>query len=66
LKYLEGDSLEYVRGVLERPEARARGLFRRDYIDQLLQAPDQHITPLGGSKLWQVALLEAWFQEHGL
>ncbi|WP_026988470.1 N-acetylglutaminylglutamine amidotransferase [Fodinicurvata fenggangensis] len=66
LKYLEGDSLEYVRGVLEHPEARARGLFRQDYIDQLLQAPDQHITPLGGSKLWQVALLEAWFQEHGL
>ncbi|MFC4350712.1 N-acetylglutaminylglutamine amidotransferase [Fodinicurvata halophila] len=65
LKYLEGDSLEYVRGVLDQPAARDRGMFRKEYVDQLLQAPDQYITPLGGSKLWQVALLEAWFQEHG-
>jgi asparagine synthase (glutamine-hydrolysing) len=39
---------------------------RRDYVDRLLEAPGAHITPLRGSKLWQIALLELWLQSHGL
>lgn len=66
LKYLQGDALQFVRDVLDDPRARERGLFRRDYVDRLLQSPEDHITPLGGSKLWQVALLESWMQTHGL
>jgi len=66
LKYLRGDFLEYVRGTLESTAARERGLFRRAAIDKMLTAPDSHITPLRGSKLWQVALLEAWLQTHGI
>jgi len=33
-------------------------------VDDLLAAPKAHITPLRGSKLWQVALLELWLQAH--
>jgi len=66
LKYLQGDALQFVRDVLDDPRARSRGLFRQDYVDRLLQSPEEHITPLGGSKLWQVALLESWMQTHGL
>ena len=66
LKYLQGDTLEYVRDVLDSSQARSRGLFRRDYVDQLLDAPESNITPLGGSKLWQIALLESWLQTHAL
>ncbi|WP_372399141.1 N-acetylglutaminylglutamine amidotransferase [Azospirillum sp. HJ39] len=65
LKYLRGPFLELVRDVLDAPAARERGLFRRDYLDRLLADPERHITPLRGSKLWQVALLELWFQEQG-
>lgn len=65
LKYLRGESLAYVRDLLDSRQARERGLFRRDYIDDLLAEPDAHITRLGGSKLWQVALLEGWLQTHG-
>lgn len=65
LKYLRGPFLELVRDVLDAPAARERGLFRRDYLDRLLADPEGHITPLRGSKLWQVALLEFWFQEQG-
>lgn len=65
LKYLRGPFLELVRDVLDAPAARERGLFRRDYLDRLLADPERHITPLRGSKLWQVALLEFWFQEQG-
>jgi asparagine synthase (glutamine-hydrolysing) len=66
LKYLRGDVLATVRDVLHSPGARARDLFQAAYIDGLLAAPDEHLTPLRGSKLWQVALLEMWLQEQGV
>jgi asparagine synthase (glutamine-hydrolysing) len=66
LKYLRGPFLGFVRDVLDRPEARERGIFRRGYVDRLLAEPERHITPLRGSKLWQVALLEHWLQTHGI
>jgi len=66
LKYIQGEYLSYVQDVLSQPAARQRGLFRDDYVNMLLQDPKQHITPLRGSKLWQIALLELWFQQHGL
>jgi asparagine synthase (glutamine-hydrolysing) len=66
LKYLRGDFLDYVRGLLDSPRARERGLFRRDAVERMLAAPDSAITPLRGSTLWQLALLEAWLQTNGL
>lgn len=64
LKYLRGDFLDYARGLLDAPAARQRGLFQRSYIEMLYQDPEQHITPLRGSKLWQLAALEGWLQAH--
>lgn len=66
LKYIQGEVLDFVRDVLDRPEARTRGVFRRSYIDKLLADPEAHITPLRGSKLWQIALMEMWLQTHGI
>lgn len=64
LKYLRGEYLEFVKDSLHNTAARQRGLFRPAYVNQLLDEPTQHITPLGGSKLWQIALLEMWLQRH--
>ncbi|MFY3385111.1 N-acetylglutaminylglutamine amidotransferase [Paracidovorax sp. MALMAid1276] len=64
LKYLQGDVLANVRDALCGRAARERGLFRQDYVDQLLADPGGHITPLRGSKLWQLGLLEQWLQTH--
>ncbi len=64
LKYLRGEFLEMARDALATPAARQRGLFNQHYVDRLLADPEAHITPLRGSKLWQVALLELWLQEH--
>jgi asparagine synthase (glutamine-hydrolysing) len=66
LKYLQGDFLEYARALLDAPAARDRGLFRRDYVETLYADPEAHITPLRGSKLWQLAALEGWLQAHGV
>ncbi|MBC9072999.1 N-acetylglutaminylglutamine amidotransferase [Thauera sp. CAU 1555] len=64
LKYLQGPVLERVRDALSSRAARERGLFRQDYVDTLLADPSAHITPLRGSKLWQLGLLEWWLQSH--
>lgn len=64
LKYLEGTVLEWVRDAVTNRAARERGLFKTGYLDTLLTDPKGHITPLRGSKLWQVALLELWLQRH--
>ena len=64
LKYLDGPYLEMVRDALNARAAKERGLFRAPYVERLLQAPDEHITPLRGSKLWQLGLLELWLQSH--
>jgi asparagine synthase (glutamine-hydrolysing) len=66
LKYLEGEYLGYVEAALAQPAARQRGLFRDDYLAMLMKDPKKHITPLRGSKVWQIALLELWFQQHGI
>ncbi|MGD8700007.1 MAG: N-acetylglutaminylglutamine amidotransferase [Gemmatimonadales bacterium] len=66
LKYLRGDYLDHVRRILEAPAARQRELFRKDYVDQLLRDPESNLTPLRGSKLWQLALLEYWLQTHNV
>ena len=64
LKYLSGRTLAFVKDTLTSQAARERGLFRGRYVDELLDEPHEHMTPLRGSKLWQVALLEAWLQRH--
>jgi len=66
LKYLEGPYLELVRDALTSKAARERGLFRQSYLDSLFGRPDEHITPLRGSELWQVGLLELWLQTNGI
>jgi len=66
LKYIQGPVYEMVRDALHSRKARERGLFQQPYLDKLLENPAEHITSLGGSKTWQVALLELWLHEHGI
>ena len=62
LKYVRGEFLDFMHGVLDSPAARARGVFRREYLDALFAAPEAWMTRLQGSKLWHAALFELWFQ----
>ncbi|MAL77743.1 MAG: N-acetylglutaminylglutamine amidotransferase [Sneathiella sp.] len=66
LKYVDGEYLELVSDTLNSTAARERGLFRSEYVEELLADPTMHITPLRGSKLWQLATLEFWLQTHGV
>jgi asparagine synthase (glutamine-hydrolysing) len=66
IRHLEGPMLERVREALYAPEARARGLFRKEYVDALLADPNTPRTTLGANQLWQLALLEMWLQDKGI
>ncbi len=66
LKYVDGPYLDMVRDALTSQAARERGIFRDDYLQQLFTDPTGHITPLQGSELWQVGLLEMWLQTQGV
>ncbi|GGL90420.1 asparagine synthetase B [Micromonospora yangpuensis] len=66
ITHLEGKLLDRVRDALGAPEARRRNLFRPDYVNTLLDAPNAELTPLMGNKLWQLGLLEMWLQSHGI
>ena len=64
LKFVRGQVLEFMRDVLESRACRERGLFQRTCVQALLGNPDQAHTPLLGSKLWHLALLEFWLQRN--
>jgi len=64
MKFVRGAFLEFMRGILDSPACRRRGLYRRAYVEQLLAAPDKHFTRIQGSKLWHLALLEYWLQRN--
>ncbi len=64
LKYLQGRALQSVRDALSSRAARERDLFSAAYVERLLANPAEHLTPLRGSKLWQLGLLEWWLQTH--
>ena len=65
LKHLEGATLGWVRDLLLDP-SQDRGLFNPSMLDQLLTNPQGQLTPLRGSKLWQLAALNLWLSEQGL
>jgi asparagine synthase (glutamine-hydrolysing) len=65
LKHLEGPYLDLVKDALHAPAAKERGIFRKKYVERLLDAPNNYSTRLGSNKLWQIALLELWLQAQG-
>ena len=64
LKYVRGEFLEFMRGILDSDACRRRGLYERAYVEGLLAAPDMHLTRIHGSKLWHLAALEFWLQRN--
>ncbi|TLX59508.1 N-acetylglutaminylglutamine amidotransferase [Stutzerimonas nosocomialis] len=65
LKHLQGDTLDWVRELLLDP-SQDRGLYQPQMLDALLSDPHGQLTPLRGSKLWQLAAVNLWLTEQGL
>ena len=62
---LRGPYLDMVRDAVTSDAFRERRLVQPDYVDRLLADPEGEITPLRGSKLWQVGVLALWLEAHG-
>ncbi|QBF27953.1 N-acetylglutaminylglutamine amidotransferase [Pseudomonas tructae] len=65
LKHLQGATLDWVRELLLDP-SQDRGLFNPAALDRLLSDPHGQLTPLRGSKLWQLAALNLWLSAQGI
>ncbi len=66
LKYLRGPYLEKVREAVTSERFTDKGIVNPAYVERLLKDPEAHITPLRGSKLYQIGLLAMWLETHGL
>ncbi|MDP9791890.1 asparagine synthase (glutamine-hydrolyzing) [Catenuloplanes nepalensis] len=66
IRHLSGPLLDDVRDALSASAARRRGLFRKEYVTGLLDAPNEARTTLGSNALWQLGLLELWLQRIGV
>ena len=66
LKYLKGGALDLMRDALSPDNIRRRGIFNPAEVQPMLDRPGDFLTPTGGSKLWQIGLLEYWLQCQGL
>ncbi|GAB3933489.1 hypothetical protein GCM10027614_04470 [Micromonospora vulcania] len=66
IRHLSGPLLDDVRDALTARPARERGLFRKDYLEELLDEPNARRTTLGSNALWQLGLLELWLQRIGV
>ncbi len=63
LKYVRGPFLSFMRELLTSDACRRRCLFNPVTVDRLLANPEgEKLTPIGGSTLRHLALLELWFQ----
>ena len=62
IRHLHGELLDMVRDALTCDAAKARGLYRKETVDALLNAPNDTRTTLGSNALWQLAVLEMWLQ----
>ncbi|WP_262284339.1 N-acetylglutaminylglutamine amidotransferase [Micromonospora sp. MA102] len=66
LRNVDGPVRHLVTEALAAPAARERGLFRPEYVAELLAEPDRAQAAAGSNKLWQLGLLELWLQSHGV
>jgi asparagine synthase (glutamine-hydrolysing) len=64
LKYVRGDFLRLMLDTLNSRACHERGLFQRSYVERLVAKPEAYTTPLQGSKLWHLTLLELWLQRN--
>jgi asparagine synthase (glutamine-hydrolysing) len=66
LKYVRGEFLDFMEGVLKSQKAINRGIYNQTMVDNLIKKPDDYMTALRGSRLWHLALLEFWLQTHNI
>jgi asparagine synthase (glutamine-hydrolysing) len=66
VQYPQGPVLAMIRDAFSSRAAIDRGLFERQYLDELFAAPTKHHVRSGAAELWYCASLELWLQAQGI
>lgn len=66
LKYFSKKELDWMKDILSTEKIIQRGIFNPIYIEKLFNNSNEQYSPNGGSKLWQIFILEYWLQLSGL
>ncbi len=64
LKYIRGEYYNFVYDILNSSKCYNRNMYNRNYINKLLEKPNEYKTAIDGNKLWHVAATELWFQQN--
>ncbi|MEO1939127.1 N-acetylglutaminylglutamine amidotransferase [Candidatus Thioglobus sp.] len=62
LKYVRGEFLEFMSDILNSTQCVNRGVYNQDFVQKVINQPENYMTALNGSRLWHLALLEYWLQ----
>jgi len=62
LKYVRGEFLDFMADILNSTQCINRGVYNQDFVQKVINQPEQYMTALNGSRLWHLALLEYWLQ----
>ena len=64
LKYVRGEFLDFMADILNSTQCINRGVYNQDFVQKVINQPEQYMTALNGSRLWHLALLEYWLQTN--
>jgi len=64
LKYVRGEFLTFMSDILNSTQCINRGVYNQDFVQKVINQPEQYMTALNGSRLWHLALLEYWLQTN--
>jgi len=62
LKYVRGEFLDFMRDILKSSSCINRGIYNQNFVNKVIDRPEEYMTALNGSRLWHLALLEYWLQ----
>ncbi|RLA06358.1 MAG: N-acetylglutaminylglutamine amidotransferase [Gammaproteobacteria bacterium] len=64
LKSIDGKLLEFMQDTINSKSCLERGLYKKNYLQNILKKPNENLTNINGNKLYQLTLLESWLQIH--
>ncbi len=64
LKYVRGEFLEFMADILNSTQCINRGVYNQEFVQKVINQPENYMTALNGSRLWHLALLEYWLQTN--
>lgn len=63
VKFAANDIGVFCKKVISKENCISRGVFKEEFIKEMIDNSNNSITDMGGNLLWQIASLECWLQQ---